>query len=141
MVKLVKNDEPEAVTLAIGDGANDCPMILEADLGIGLMGKEGMRAADSSDFAISEFQHLWTLLFKHGRWLYARMSYLVIYSLYKAFLYTMMQVLFARVNCYSFQTVFPDFFLTMFGTWFTAFPVPLYALIDVDVFPSSEEKE
>ena len=55
VVKLVKNDDPEAVTLAIGDGANDVSMILEADLGIGLFGKEGMRAADSSDFAICEF--------------------------------------------------------------------------------------
>lgn len=141
VVKLVKNDDPEAVTLAIGDGANDVSMILEADLGIGLFGKEGMRAADSSDFAICEFQHLWTLLFKQGRWLYARMSFLVIYSLYKAFLYTIMQVLFARVNCYSFQTVFPDFFLTMFGTWFTAWPVPFHACIDLDLFPSKEKDD
>lgn len=96
VVKLVKNDDPEVVTLAIGDGANDVSMILEADLGIGLFGKEGMRAADSSDFAVGEFQHLWPLLFKNGRWLYSRMSFLVIYSLYKAFLYTFMQVLFAR---------------------------------------------
>jgi phospholipid-transporting ATPase len=59
-------------------------------LGIGLFGNEGMRAADSSDFAICEFQHMWTLLFKQGRWLYARISFLVIYSLYKSFMYTIM---------------------------------------------------
>mgnify|MGYP002822716542 CR=1 FL=1 len=29
VVKLVKNDDPEAVTLAIGDGANDVSMIQE----------------------------------------------------------------------------------------------------------------
>ena len=90
VVKLIKEDDPEVVTLAIGDGANDVSMILEADLGIGLFGNEGMRAADSSDFAICEFQHMWTLLFKQGRWLYARISFLVIYSLYKSFMYTIM---------------------------------------------------
>ena len=52
-----------------------------------------------------------------------------------------MQVLFARINCYSFQTIFPDFFLTMFGTWFTAFPVPLFALVDIDIFPSKEKND
>ena len=44
VVKLVKDDDPEAITLAIGDGANDVPMILEAHIGIGLYGNEGMRA-------------------------------------------------------------------------------------------------
>lgn len=52
-----------------------------------------------------------------------------------------MQVLFARINCYSFQTVFPDFFLTMFNTWFTAWPVPFHSCIDLDLFPSKEKVE
>jgi len=40
------------VTLSIGDGANDCAMINEAHIGVGIAGKEGMQAARSSDFAI-----------------------------------------------------------------------------------------
>jgi P-type E1-E2 ATPase len=43
-VKLVKDDDPEIVTLAIGDGANDVSMIMEAHIGVGLYGNEGMRA-------------------------------------------------------------------------------------------------
>ena len=42
----------EGPSLAIGDGANDVSMILQADIGVGIFGKEGHRAADSSDFAI-----------------------------------------------------------------------------------------
>ena len=61
---MIKQDDPEIITLAIGDGANDVPMILEADIGVGLYGKEGMRAVDSSDFALAEFRLLWPLLFK-----------------------------------------------------------------------------
>ena len=44
VVKLIKDDDPEIVTLAIGDGANDVSMIREAHIGIGLFGNEGMRA-------------------------------------------------------------------------------------------------
>ena len=29
------------ITLSIGDGANDVPMIMEAHIGIGVRGKEG----------------------------------------------------------------------------------------------------
>ncbi len=44
MVKLIKDDDEQAITLAIGDGANDVSMILEAHIGVGLYGNEGMRA-------------------------------------------------------------------------------------------------
>jgi phospholipid-transporting ATPase len=44
VVRLIKQDDNEAVTLAIGDGANDVSMILEAHIGVGLYGNEGMRA-------------------------------------------------------------------------------------------------
>jgi P-type E1-E2 ATPase len=40
------------VTLAIGDGANDVNMILQAHVGVGILGKEGQQAARSADYAI-----------------------------------------------------------------------------------------
>lgn len=55
VVALIKEDDEECITLAIGDGANDCSMILEAHIGIGLYGNEGMRAVQSSDYALGEF--------------------------------------------------------------------------------------
>lgn len=44
VVRLIKQDDPDIITLAIGDGANDVSMIREAHIGIGLYGNEGMRA-------------------------------------------------------------------------------------------------
>ncbi len=44
VVRLIKTDDEDAITLAIGDGANDVSMILEAHIGVGLYGNEGMRA-------------------------------------------------------------------------------------------------
>ena len=44
------------ITLAIGDGANDVPMIRAADVGIGISGREGMQAVLASDYAIPQFK-------------------------------------------------------------------------------------
>jgi len=42
-------------------------MILEADVGIGIVGKEGMQAALASDFSIEKFCFLKKLILWHGR--------------------------------------------------------------------------
>ena len=41
VVKLIKNDDSEVITLAIGDGANDVNMITAAHVGVGIRGLEG----------------------------------------------------------------------------------------------------
>ena len=53
VVKLVK-DGLGAMTLAIGDGANDVSMIQAADVGVGISGEEGLQAVNSSDYAIAQ---------------------------------------------------------------------------------------
>ena len=42
IVQMVKNRYPSKTTLSIGDGANDVAMIMKADIGLGIAGKEGM---------------------------------------------------------------------------------------------------
>ncbi len=42
--------------LAVGDGANDVSMIQTAHVGVGVRGKEGLQAVNSSDYAISQFR-------------------------------------------------------------------------------------
>lgn len=41
VVKLVRSSKPSAITLAIGDGANDVNMITTAHVGVGIKGVEG----------------------------------------------------------------------------------------------------
>eukprot|EP00347_Sterkiella_histriomuscorum_P003801 403362887 len=41
------------VTMSVGDGANDVSMILEANIGIGIKGKEGTQAVRNADYAIA----------------------------------------------------------------------------------------
>ncbi|XP_028094421.1 phospholipid-transporting ATPase 2-like [Camellia sinensis] len=41
-------------TLAIGDGGNDVRMIQEADIGVGISGREGLQAARAADYSIGD---------------------------------------------------------------------------------------
>ena len=58
LVNIVKSREPNIITLAIGDGANDVNMISSAHIGIGIIGREGLQASKVSDYAISQFSFL-----------------------------------------------------------------------------------
>jgi phospholipid-translocating ATPase len=90
VVRLVK-EGLGAMCLAIGDGANDVSMIQEANIGVGISGKEGMQAVMASDYAISQFRFLSPLLLVHGRWAYVRSSELVLNYFYKNILWLMIQ--------------------------------------------------
>lgn len=80
---MVKENGHNPTTLAIGDGANDCSMIQEAHVGVGIMGKEGRQATQCSDYAIAKFKFLKRLLLVHGHWYYIRIATLVQYFFYK----------------------------------------------------------
>lgn len=54
-VSMVKEGR-KAMTLSIGDGANDVAMIQEANVGIGIAGLEGAQASMSADYAIGQFR-------------------------------------------------------------------------------------
>lgn len=82
VVKLVKR-HVNALTLAIGDGANDVSMIQAAHVGVGISGVEGLQAARSADVAIGQFRYLRKLLLVHGIWSYQRISKVILYSFYK----------------------------------------------------------
>jgi P-type E1-E2 ATPase len=56
MVHLVRNGVAGSHTLAIGDGANDVDMIMEAHVGVGIAGAEGVQAANASDYAMGRFR-------------------------------------------------------------------------------------
>ena len=136
VVLMMKRFYPSAVTLAIGDGGNDVPMIMEAHIGVGIYGEEGMRAVQSSDYAIGEFQFLRSLLLFHGRTNYIRNSECVKYFFYKNFCFTLMQFIFGFYCNFTGQTIIDDWFISCFNLLFTSLPLGARALLDHDVKPS-----
>lgn len=81
------DSKKKTTSLAIGDGANDVAMITAANVGVGIIGKEGQQAARAADFAIGQFRFLKRLLVVHGRESYRRNSILILYMFYKNALY------------------------------------------------------
>ena len=89
------------ITVSIGDGANDVPMIIEAHIGIGVRGKEGSQAVRAADFVLSQFFYLHRLLMVHGRLAYRRLAYLSCYYFYKNILLVFTEIWFSLENGYS----------------------------------------
>ena len=139
VVKKVKKYDKNAITLAIGDGGNDVSMIMEAHLGIGIYGEEGMRAVQASDFAIGEFKFLRRLLFFHGRVNNNRISNMILYFFYKNFVFTIVQFVYAFFCIGSGQTLIDDWFITCYNLIFTALPLGVQALTDFDVLESDND--
>lgn len=119
--------------MAIGDGANDVSMILEADIGVGIFGKEGVRAAQAADFAIHKFKYLWQLVLYHGRYNYIRISELILYFFYKNIIFTIPQLYFAFISDYSAQSYFDDYYISFYNLFFTALPIGARALWEMDI--------
>eukprot|EP00457_Paulinella_chromatophora_P009398 gb/GEZN01009465.1/.p1 GENE.gb/GEZN01009465.1/~~gb/GEZN01009465.1/.p1 ORF type:complete len:433 (-),score=65.91 gb/GEZN01009465.1/:28-1152(-) len=94
MVTEIQMRVPQAITLAVGDGANDSDMIKAAHVGIGIAGVEGTAAVNAADYAIGDFSKLHLLLFCHGYWSVDRMCKLVYFMFYKAVLLAMTQYYF-----------------------------------------------
>ena len=135
VVKLMKNYDKKKVTLAIGDGGNDVSMIMEAHIGIGIYGEEGLRAAQSADYAIGEFQVLRRLLFVHGYLSLMRNSMMIIYFFYKNFVFTIVHFFYGFVNNFSGQTIIDDLFISLYNLLFTSLPLAGRCILDVSVKP------
>uniref|UniRef100_A0A672N3H0 Phospholipid-transporting ATPase n=1 Tax=Sinocyclocheilus grahami TaxID=75366 RepID=A0A672N3H0_SINGR len=132
VVELVKKHK-KAVTLAIGDGANDVSMIKTAHIGVGISGQEGMQAVLSSDFSFAQFRYLQRLLLVHGRWSYLRMCKFLRYFFYKNFTFTFVHFWYGFFCGFSAQTVYDEWFITLYNLVYTALPVIGLSLFDQDV--------
>ena len=133
VVKMMKKFDENSITLAIGDGGNDVPMIMEAHIGIGIYGEEGLRAVQSSDYAMGEFKILRELLFSHGRMNYVRNSECIQYFFFKNFVQTFNHYLYGFYCNFTGQTIIDDWFITLYNLLFTSLPLGTKAILDTDI--------
>ncbi|KAG1147774.1 hypothetical protein G6F37_003688 [Rhizopus arrhizus] len=129
VVKLVKRFS-KSILLAIGDGANDVSMIQAAHVGVGISGVEGLQAARSADFAISQFRFLKKLLLVHGAWAYQRLSKMIFFYFYKNVAMYLTQFWYAIFNGFSGQTLYESWTMSCFNVIFTILPPMAIGIFD-----------
>eukprot|EP00917_Polyrhabdina_sp_WS-2016_P000212 GHVP01000407.1.p1 GENE.GHVP01000407.1~~GHVP01000407.1.p1 ORF type:complete len:1022 (-),score=188.44 GHVP01000407.1:2354-5419(-) len=125
----------EKVVCTVGDGGNDVSMIFESDVGIGIVGKEGMQASLAGDFSIEQFSHLKRLLLWHGRNSYIQMSKVVIGVVYRGMLLAVSQILYTASFYLAPIPLYEGLILVGYVTIYTSFPF-ISILLDAD---ASEE--
>lgn len=70
-------------------------MIQQADVGIGIEGKEGLQAAMSADFSIVKFKYVKDLLFWHGRRATMSTAYVTLFVMHRGLIIAMIQMCFS----------------------------------------------
>ena len=137
LVNTIRNKVHNAITLAIGDGANDIAMIQEAHVGIGITGKEGLQAARTSDYSIAQFRFLTKLLLVHGRWNYIRTCKYTLGTFWKEMLFYLTQALYQRYAGYTGTSLYESWSLSLFNTLFTSLPVIFMGIFEQDLSAST----
>eukprot|EP01051_Picozoa_sp_SAG22_P007501 SAG22_NODE_530_length_9427_cov_3.306818_7_plen_590_part_00 len=133
VVQVMGKDCFNKISLAIGDGANDVPMIKQANIGVGIIGHEGTQAVQAADYAIGQFQFLQRLLLVHGRWSYKRISKVILFFFYKNTMLALTAMWLCRHNGYSGQSLFDGIIASAYNLMFTALPVIFMAVFERDI--------
>ncbi|KAL5628711.1 hypothetical protein BROUX41_002102 [Berkeleyomyces rouxiae] len=116
----------------IGDGGNDVSMIQAADVGVGIVGKEGRQASLAADFSIEQFFHLTKLLVWHGRNSYKRSAKLAQFVVHRGLIIAVCQTVYSVAIKFEPEGLYKDWLMVGYSTIYTAFPV-LSLVLDRDV--------
>jgi len=98
-------------------------MILEADVGIGIVGKEGMQASLASDFSIIEFCYLRNLILWHGRLSYKRSAVLSQFVIHRGLIISVIQAIFIILFYFVAIPIYNGLLMLGYSTFYTSLPV------------------
>jgi phospholipid-translocating ATPase len=131
VAKLIKEYTKKRVC-CIGDGGNDVSMIQAADVGVGIVGKEGRQASLAADFSIEHFFHLTKLLVWHGRNSYKRSAKLAQFVIHRGLIIAVCQTMYSIALNFEPEGLYVDWLMVGYATVYTAAPV-LSLVLDKDV--------
>ncbi|KAI1310011.1 phospholipid-translocating P-type ATPase [Xylaria venustula] len=131
VAKLIKEFTKKRVC-CIGDGGNDVSMIQAADVGVGIVGKEGRQASLAADFSINQFCDLTKLLVWHGRNSYKRSAKLAQFVIHRGLIIAVCQTVYSIAIKFEPEGLYKDWLLVGYATVYTALPV-LSLVLDKDV--------
>ena len=131
IVHTIKN-YTDARTAAVGDGGNDVAMIQEADVGIGIVGKEGLQASLAADYSILEFKYLNKLLLWFGRISYKNTSMMAKFIIHRGLIISFNQFIFSCLFYFNPVPLYSGFLSFGYSTIYTSLPC-ICVLLDQDV--------
>ena len=76
-------------------------MIQVADVGVGIVGKEGKQASLAADFSITQFSHLTKLLVWHGRNSYKRSAKLAQFVIHRGLIISVCQTVYSITYAFA----------------------------------------
>ncbi|KAF8922857.1 putative aminophospholipid-translocase, partial [Dissophora ornata] len=115
----------------IGDGGNDVSMIQQADVGVGIVGKEGIQASLAADFSVNQFSYLTRLLLWHGRNSYKRSAKLSQFVIHRGLIISVMQAVFSAMFYFAPIALFQGWLIVGYTTLYTFAPV-FSLVLDLD---------
>lgn len=130
VAKLIRAHTKKRVA-CIGDGGNDVSMIQAADVGVGIVGKEGRQASLAADFSIEQFCYLTKLLVWHGRNSYRRSAKLAQFVMHRGLIISVCQCVYS-IATYEPDALYRDWLLVGYATIYTMAPV-FSLVLDKDV--------
>ncbi|KAJ7072433.1 hypothetical protein C8F01DRAFT_1103988, partial [Mycena amicta] len=116
----------------IGDGGNDVSMIQAADVGVGIVGKEGKQASLAADFSVTQFSFLTKLLLWHGRNSYRRSAKLAQFVIHRGLIISVMQAVFSAIFFFAPIALYQGWLMVGYATIYTMAPV-FSLVLDRDV--------
>ncbi|KAF9559015.1 aminophospholipid-transporting P-type ATPase [Agrocybe pediades] len=116
----------------IGDGGNDVSMIQAADVGVGIVGKEGKQASLAADFSVTQFSYLTKLLLWHGRNSYRRSAKLAQFVIHRGLIISIMQAVFSAIFYFAPIALYQGWLMVGYATIYTMAPV-FSLVLDRDV--------
>lgn len=123
----------KAITLSIGDGANDVSMIQQAHVGVAIAGEEGLQASMASDYTISQFKFLSNLLLAHGQMSYHRISEMILCFFYKNMVWTVSAFWYQFYCLFSANLYFDYSLITLYNLVFTVATVVIMGGQDLPI--------
>ncbi|RIA93847.1 hypothetical protein C1645_761428 [Glomus cerebriforme] len=131
ITRLIKKYSKKRVC-CIGDGGNDVSMIQAADVGVGIVGKEGKQASLAADFSVTQFSFLTKLLLWHGRNSYKRSAKLAQFVIHRGLIISVIQAVFSAIFYFAPIALYQGILIVGYSTVYTMAPV-FSLVLDKDV--------
>ncbi|KAG1787260.1 uncharacterized protein HD556DRAFT_1410052 [Suillus plorans] len=131
VARLIRHHTKKRVC-CIGDGGNDVSMIQAADVGVGIVGKEGKQASLAADFSVTQFSYLTKLLMWHGRNSYRRSAKLAQFVIHRGLIISIMQAVFSAIFYFAPIALYQGWLMVGYATIYTMAPV-FSLVLDRDV--------